>query len=99
MSDSGVCRSDAGQCRLSFQRVSLHTLLSHIDALERHREAGNNADIEIPLIKPSLVFFQGGATCSCCSGPLACTTEPKAEGLNRVLEARDRLQSLGLLPY
>jgi hypothetical protein len=99
MSDFGVCRSDAGHCSLSFERVSLDGLFSHINALERHRAAGNNADIETPLLKPFLVFFQSSATCSCCNGELARTTQPKAEKLNQVLNARDRLQSLEVLPF
>ncbi len=111
MSDFGVCGSHARDCSLSFERVSLDVLLSHIDALERHRAAGNNADLEIPLLRPFLVFFQPDVACSCCKGQLARGTEPTAElppngdeykqrvSRNRVLEAGYRLQSLRVLPF
>jgi len=107
----GVCSSPAEKCSLSFDRPALGALFRRIEALDRHRAAGSDADVEIPFLKPFLEFFQSGVSCSRCKGLLAVGTQPTAGiagnsdeyrrtvKLNRVLEAGYRLQSLGILPF
>jgi hypothetical protein len=110
MADIGVCTNAAYRCSLSFERPSLGYLFQRLDALERHRAAGSDANVEIPLLKPFLEFFQAGSFCKECGCSLAHTIQPTKDlapdseeyrrivRLNQVLDSGYRLQSLGLIP-
>jgi hypothetical protein len=111
MADFGVCTNGKDQCSLSFERPSFDSLFRGLEALERHRAAGSDADVEVPFLKHFLEFFQSSGFCTVCNGPLEHTTQPTKDlapdsedyrritRLNRVLEAGYQLQSLRLLPF
>jgi len=110
MADFGVCTNVADQCTLSIERPSLDSLFRRLEALERRRAVGSDADVEIRFLKSFLEFFQSGGFCTVCNGLLEHTTQPTKDlahyseeyrqiiRLNRVLESGYRLQSLGLIP-
>ncbi len=111
MADFGVCTNGGDRCSLSIERPSLDALFRRLEALERHRAAGSNADVEIHLLEHFLEFFQAREFCSVCNGPLARTIQPTAElapasdeyrrtvRMNQLLESGYRLQTLGLIPF
>lgn len=110
MANFGVCINAADRCSLSVKRPSVDSLFRRLEALERHRAAGSNADVEIPFMKPFLEFFQTGGFCKVCKAHIEHTIQPTKDlvpgseeyrrtvRINQTLESGYHLQSLGLIP-
>jgi hypothetical protein len=106
----GVCRSKEERCGLSFESHALTKMYQLIHTIQARTLSGGDAHELKPQLSEFLVFFQRGDSCSQCGNPLersklaTAGIDDVAEynrklNLNRILEAADKLQAMGVLPF